>query len=207
MACLLIALEGLYYLLSGRRGQARDSFSAIAWNFSHFGEIRRRNRNLRQIRQRTEREVRSLQIGGSAAISNFSRGQFTSGQDRFSGFLGAVRSSFQGEDSGSLRDATVLAVGVALLLTFGKDPDFYLEVATHMGGIPHPLGDAAAQFMAFPLVPVTHVLWRGDEEFDPDASILFDVTIPGHLPTEDIAALAGASVAFFSGVESTIYIE
>ena len=81
-----------------------------------------------------------------------------------------------------------------LLLTFGKDPDFYLEVATHMGGIPHPLGDAAAQFMAFPLVPVTHVLWRGDEEFDPDASILFDVTIPGHLPTEDIAALAGASV-------------
>ncbi len=81
-----------------------------------------------------------------------------------------------------------------LLLTFGKDPDFYLEVATHMGGIPHPLGDAAAQFMAFPLVPVTHVLWRGDEEFDPEVSILFDVTIPGHLPTEDIAALAGASV-------------
>jgi GT2 family glycosyltransferase len=120
LACLLIVLEGIYYLLSGRRGQARDSFSAIAWNFSHFGEIRRRNRNLRQIRQKSEREVRSLQVGGSAAISNFSRGQFTSGQDRFSGFLGAVRSSFQGEDSGSLRDATVLAVGVALILVFGS---------------------------------------------------------------------------------------
>ena len=34
----------------------------------------------------------------------------------------------------------------------------------------------------------------GDEEFDPEASILFDATIPEHLPTEDIAALAGASV-------------
>jgi hypothetical protein len=81
-----------------------------------------------------------------------------------------------------------------LLEMFGRDPDFYLEVATFMGGLPVSLGDVAAQFQAFPLVPVTHVLWRGDEEFDPDASILFDETISGHLSTEDIAALAGASV-------------
>lgn len=81
-----------------------------------------------------------------------------------------------------------------LLQTFGRDVDFYLEVAAAMGGEPQELGDASARFTAFPLVPVTHVLWQGDEEFDPEASILFDVTIPGHLPTEDIAALAGASV-------------
>jgi hypothetical protein len=81
-----------------------------------------------------------------------------------------------------------------LLMTFGNDPDFYLQVATAMGGTPEFLGDAAARFLAFPLVPITHVLWRGDEEFDPEASILFDTTVPGHLPTEDIAALAGASV-------------
>jgi hypothetical protein len=81
-----------------------------------------------------------------------------------------------------------------LLMTFGNSPDFYLQVASAMGGAPQPLGDAAAQFLAFPLVPITHVLWQGDEEFDPEASILFDTTIPGHLPTEDIAALAGASV-------------
>jgi hypothetical protein len=81
-----------------------------------------------------------------------------------------------------------------LLMTFGNDTEFYLQVAAAMGGIPQEMGDAAAQFMAFPLVPIVHVLWRGDEEFDPEASILFDSTIPGHLPTEDIAALAGASV-------------
>ena len=115
---LLIVLEALYYLLSGRRGQARDTFSAIGWNLARLGEIRRRRRALRQMRQLSEREVRSLQVSGSAAVSNFSRGQFTAGQDRFSGFLGAIRSSFQGEDSGSLRDATVLAAGVALLLAF-----------------------------------------------------------------------------------------
>ncbi len=81
-----------------------------------------------------------------------------------------------------------------LLMSFGAHPELYLQVAGAMGGVPQPLGDAAARFLAFPLVPVTHVLWRGDEEFDPEAGILFDVTIPGHLSTEDIAALAGASV-------------
>ncbi len=81
-----------------------------------------------------------------------------------------------------------------LLTTFGHNSEFYLQVATALGGTPQPFGDAAAQFLAFPLLPITHVLWKGDEEFDPEASILFDATIPEHLPTEDIAALAGASV-------------
>jgi len=81
-----------------------------------------------------------------------------------------------------------------LLESFGRDLGLYLEVATRLGGEAQELGDAAARFMAFPLVPVTHVLWRGDEEFPPEANILFDETIAQHLPTEDIAALAGASV-------------
>uniref|UniRef100_A0A7C3Z7T2 DUF3786 domain-containing protein n=1 Tax=Desulfobacca acetoxidans TaxID=60893 RepID=A0A7C3Z7T2_9BACT len=81
-----------------------------------------------------------------------------------------------------------------LLATFGHDPEFYLRVAVAMGGEPQDFGDASARFLAFPLVPITHVLWRGDEEFAPEAGILFDITLPRHLPTEDIAALAGASV-------------
>jgi hypothetical protein len=81
-----------------------------------------------------------------------------------------------------------------LLSTFGDDLPLYAKVAAALGGEPLPLGDAAARFMAFPRVPVTHVLWGGDEEFPPEATILFDETIPGYLPTEDIAALAGASV-------------
>ncbi len=81
-----------------------------------------------------------------------------------------------------------------LLETFGLDLDLYLEVAAALGGTLRTLGDASATFTAFPLVPVTHVLWRGDEEFPPDANILFDETIPLHLSTEDIAALAGSSV-------------
>jgi hypothetical protein len=81
-----------------------------------------------------------------------------------------------------------------LLETFGHDLDLYLKVARSLGGEPQSLGDAAACFFAFPRVPVTHVLWGGDEEFPPEANILFDETIPRYLPTEDIAALSGASV-------------
>lgn len=81
-----------------------------------------------------------------------------------------------------------------LLETFGHDLALYVKVAASLGGEPQPLGDAAARFLAFPRVPITHVLWGGDEEFPPEANILFDETIPRYLPTEDIAALAGASV-------------
>jgi hypothetical protein len=81
-----------------------------------------------------------------------------------------------------------------LLETFGHDLALYAEVAASLGGEPQPLGDAAARFLAFPRVPITHVLWGGDEEFPPEANILFDETIPQYFPTEDIAALSGASV-------------
>jgi hypothetical protein len=81
-----------------------------------------------------------------------------------------------------------------LLETFGHDLKLYLKVAVSLGGQPQPLGDAAASFLAFPRVPITHVLWSGDEEFSSEANILFDATIPGYFPTEDIAALSGASV-------------
>lgn len=81
-----------------------------------------------------------------------------------------------------------------LLDTFGHDLDLYLKVARSLGGEPQSVGDAAARFFALPRVPITHVLWGGDEEFPPEANILFDETIPRYLPTEDIAALSGASV-------------
>jgi hypothetical protein len=81
-----------------------------------------------------------------------------------------------------------------LLETFGHDLELYLKVAVSMGGQPQPLGDAAASFLALPRVPITHILWGGDEEFPSEANILFDENISQYFPTEDIAALAGASV-------------
>jgi hypothetical protein len=90
-----------------------------------------------------------------------------------------------------------------LLETFGRDLTLYSKVAASLGGEPLPLGDAAARFMALPRVPITHVLWGGDDEFAPEATILFDETISHYFPTEDIAALSGASVYRLMGAVHT----
>ena len=52
----------------------------------------------------------------------------------------------------------------------------------------------AVTIQVFPSVPVTFVLWRGDDEFSPSGSVLFDSTISQYLPTEDVAVLAGMLV-------------
>jgi Domain of unknown function (DUF3786) len=97
-------------------------------------------------------------------------------------------------EGGFYWSAFVSRAKTPLLETFGHDLQLYLKVAASLGGQPQSLGDASASFLAFPRVPITHVLWGGDEEFPPEASILFDETIPLYFPTEDIAALSGASV-------------
>ncbi|MBI4296757.1 MAG: DUF3786 domain-containing protein [Chloroflexi bacterium] len=72
---------------------------------------------------------------------------------------------------------------------FGKESPRLLEVAKQLGGEKADYGDAAVTIKAFPRVPITLVVWRGDEEFPPEANILFDSTISDYLPTEDIIVL------------------
>ncbi len=87
-----------------------------------------------------------------------------------------------------------------LLKVFGHNLELYRRVAGAMGGRLTAHGDLAMTYQALPLVPITHVLFGGDAEFPPDANILFDQSIVTHLPTEDIAALAGMSVYRLMGM-------
>ena len=52
-------------------------------------------------------------------------------------------------------------------------------------------GDLAVRIQALPLIPVALILWRGDDEFSPEGTILFDRTVSKILSAEDIAWLAG----------------
>lgn len=72
---------------------------------------------------------------------------------------------------------------------FGKKPEMLLEVAQKLGGVKADYGDTAVTIKAFPRVPITLVLWKGDDEFPPEANILFDSTISDYLATEDIIVL------------------
>lgn len=76
-----------------------------------------------------------------------------------------------------------------LLDHFGKEPRLLLETAAKLGGYKADYGDTAVTINAFPHVPVTIVLWQGDDDFPPQGNVLFDASIADYLSTEDIVVL------------------
>jgi len=75
---------------------------------------------------------------------------------------------------------------------FGREPERLVDVAAKLGGFEVDYGDVAVTINAFPRVPITFVLWKGDEEFPPEGNILFNSTISDYLSTEDINVLCEA---------------
>ena len=78
-----------------------------------------------------------------------------------------------------------------LVKNFGEDPQKLMAVAAEeIRGEPFPLGDTGVRVPAFPRVNLGLVLWKGDDEFPPEGNVLFDSSITGYLPVEDIVILA-----------------
>jgi len=76
-----------------------------------------------------------------------------------------------------------------LLAHFGQEPQRLIKAAEKLGGNKADCGDVAVTINAFRRVPITIVLWRGDAEFAPEGSMLFDSTISDYLSGEDINVL------------------
>ncbi|MBE9482452.1 MAG: DUF3786 domain-containing protein [Chloroflexi bacterium] len=76
-----------------------------------------------------------------------------------------------------------------LLDYFSKEPRLLLDAAKRLGGYEADYGDVAVTINAFSRVAITLILWRGDDEFAPEGSILFDSSISDYLSTEDINVL------------------
>jgi hypothetical protein len=72
---------------------------------------------------------------------------------------------------------------------FGPLPEKLLEVTGPLGAIKSNLGDVSVTIPAFPRVPITLVLWKGDDEFPPNGNILFNSTILDYQPVEDVNIL------------------
>lgn len=77
-----------------------------------------------------------------------------------------------------------------LVNAFGNDKYAFLEAGRTMGAKEEVFGDASFTLFAFPKVPITFILWEGDGEFPPSAKALFDPSITGYLPLEDIVIIA-----------------
>ncbi len=78
-----------------------------------------------------------------------------------------------------------------LLKHFGANPEQFLELALTLGGKAENMGHVSAILRPLPMVPLGFVFWKGDEEFPPSATIIYDAAAPHYLPTEDYALLPG----------------
>ena len=77
-----------------------------------------------------------------------------------------------------------------ILRKFGARPEIILRACEHLNAKPAQLADISIVIEAFKGVPVLITLWRGDEEFDPEANIHFDRTVSEIFCTEDIIAMS-----------------
>jgi hypothetical protein len=81
-----------------------------------------------------------------------------------------------------------------LVKAFGKSPERLYEFSEQFGAKRREFGDVSVELYVLPRVPVTIVMWRGDEEFDARASILFDQTAGNQLPLDALGVLVDLTV-------------
>ena len=80
------------------------------------------------------------------------------------------------------------AVG-PLIPIFGQSPERFHDAGFRLGGGRAEYGDVSFVLMAFPRIPMTYILWNGDEEFPATIQILFDKSVEGYLSLEDIVVV------------------
>ena len=77
---------------------------------------------------------------------------------------------------------------------FGESPERLYEVSKNFDAKRSEFGDASIELNALPRIPITIIIWRGDDEFEARASILFDQTAGNQLPLDALGALANLTV-------------
>lgn len=69
---------------------------------------------------------------------------------------------------------------------YGADRESFLKRAEELGGRPLAFGDASVELLPLPRVPLTLILWLGDEEFPAIADVLFDSSAEQQAPIDII---------------------
>lgn len=74
--------------------------------------------------------------------------------------------------------------------TFAKNSEKLILAGIKLKGKSATYGDASVTVPVFPLIPVTYVIWQGDDEIPSSATILFDSNVSSYLSCEDIVIAA-----------------
>lgn len=85
-----------------------------------------------------------------------------------------------------------------LLGVFGRAPDLLRAAAKAVGADITEMGDISFRLQAFPNLRLQIIMWQGDDEFPPDASILLEERIQSYLNAEDVAVLGGMAVGLLA---------
>ena len=82
------------------------------------------------------------------------------------------------------------------IAAFGENSDKLPVVAQELFAAQRAsLGDVSVTIQAFPKIPITLIIWQGDDEFPPNGTILFDSSIKDNLlSAEDISELVSMIV-------------
>jgi hypothetical protein len=75
--------------------------------------------------------------------------------------------------------------------TFGSDVEALREAGRKIGAKEGSHGDISLVIEVFPKIPVTVILWMGDDEVASSSNMLFDASIKELIPTEDVAVIGG----------------
>lgn len=73
---------------------------------------------------------------------------------------------------------------------FGSAPDRLVSAGLPLRGEPIQTGDAGIVLKPLPELPITFIVWAGDDELLPEGTVLFDKTAPEWLVPEDLVVLA-----------------
>lgn len=80
---------------------------------------------------------------------------------------------------------------IGLINAFGHDSKELFRCGASFGGEPTSYGNASVIFQAFPEISLCVVIWEGDEEIAPNATILYKPSIKNLLHIESIIGLGG----------------
>lgn len=150
VAMLLLVAEAIVLIFSGKRRRAVSVLGIVPSTLSELSDIRDRRAKLDAARQISDHELRALQVGGSARLSEYFRHRFGAGQDRLAGLVGSVRDNLGGDELTAQRVAAMGGLLLALLGLFGSRSF---------------IGDGVAPIGQIPVLPGADVLlgewWSG----------------------------------------------
>ena len=88
-----------------------------------------------------------------------------------------------------------------LINAFGNGVEDLYKCSTEIDGVKEKYGHASVTIPVLPMIPVTYVLWEGEEGIPASGTILFDASIEYFLPAEDIVCAGSFGVYELMGIK------